>query len=237
MNNAVLILGESGSGKSTAIRTLPPEQTFIINVIGKPLPFKGSNKIYTKLSPDGKEGNYYCSDNIAQIRKAINLVNTQRPEIKYLVLDDFGYTIMNDFMAKALLKGYDKYSELGKNFSDLINLINALRDDLFCFVMMHVESDQQGKTKPKTVGKMIDQYVCIEGKFTYVLHTIVSDGRHKFITNNDGMHMAKTPMGMFDHNLIDNDLMLVANKITEYLNEDLSQTQEKEEENEDQPND
>src|SRR5947208_3108195 len=91
MSNAVLVIGESGSGKSTAIRTLPPEETFIINVIGKNLPFKGANKKYTKLSVDGLTGNYYCSDNAANIRRVINLINTKRNDIKYLVIDDCGY--------------------------------------------------------------------------------------------------------------------------------------------------
>ena len=221
MSNAVLIIGESGSGKSTAIRTLPPEETFIINVIGKNLPFKGANKRYTKISADGSTGNYYCSDNAANVRRVIQLINTKRTDIKYLVIDDCGYIIMNEFMRKCLEKGYDKYSLLGKEFSDLISLVNEMRDDLFCFVMMHVESDQQGRTKPKTVGKMIDQYVCIEGKFAYVLHTIVFDNQYKFITNNDGTHMAKTPLGLFNTQTIDNDLMAIVNKINEYLNEDI----------------
>ncbi len=221
MNNAILIIGESGTGKSTSIRTLPPEHTFIINVIGKSLPFRGSSKNYTRLSPDGLTGNYYCSDNAAQIKRVINLVNTKRPGIKYLVLDDFGYMVMNEFMSKALIKGYDKFSELAKNFGDVINMVNDLRDDLFCFLMMHIESDQQGKTKPKTVGKMIDQYICVEGKFTWVLHTLVNDGNYKFLTNYDGMHMAKTSMGCFSHQLIDNDLMMVVDKINEYLNDEI----------------
>lgn len=225
MNNAILILGESGSGKSTSIRTLPSEQTFIINVIGKSLPFRGSNKNYTKLSSDGLTGNYYCSDNTGMICKAIKLVNEKRPDIKYLVLDDFGYTIMNSFMSKALIKGYDKYTELGKQFSDMINLINDLREDLFCFVMMHIETDKQGKTKPKTVGAMIDQYVCIEGKFAFVLHTHVSDNGYKFITNSDGVHMCKTPMDLFEKQYIDNDLLLVANSINDYLNEETTEKQ------------
>lgn len=221
MGSAVLILGESGTGKSTSIRTLPPTETFVINVVGKTLPFKGSQKSYTKISADGLTGNYYCSDNVNNIKRAIQLVNSKRPDIKYLIIDDAGYIIMNAFMSKALLKGYEKYSELGKDFSDLINLVNELREDLFCFVMMHIETDQQGKTKPKTVGKMIDQYVCVEGKFCYVLHTIVSDGNYKFITNNDGLHMCKTPMGLFESQMIDNDLFAIANRINEYNNEDI----------------
>jgi hypothetical protein len=221
MNNSILILGESGSGKSSSIRTLPPEQTFILNVIGKSLPFRGSVKNYTKLSSDGLTGNYYSSDNFEMVIRAIKAVNAKRPEIKYLVIDDAGYLIMNQFMRRCLEKGYDKFSSLGKEFSDFISLVNELRDDLFCFVMMHVESDKNGKTKPKTVGAMIDQYICIEGKFAYVLHTMVSDGNYKFITNNDNYHMCKTPMGCFSEQYIDNDLMAIVNRINEYNNEDV----------------
>lgn len=222
MSKSILILGESGSGKSTSIRNLPPEETFIINVIGKSLPFRGSSKKYTKLSPDGLTGNYYCSDNTSQVRKVIQLINQKRADIKYLVIDDCGYIIMNDFMKKALEKGYEKYSSLGKDFSDLMTTVTDLRDDLFCFVMMHIETDKNGKTKPKTVGAMIDQYVCIEGKFTYVLHTAVHDNNYRFITNHDGFHMCKTPMGLFDKQYIDNDLLFVSQKINEYLEGDIA---------------
>ncbi len=222
MSNGILIYGESGSGKSTSIRTLPPEETFILNVVGKPLPFRGSSKVYKKLSPDGLEGNYYSTDNHQMIMKLIKIINEKRPDIKYLVIDDFGFTLANDFMRKALIKGYDKYSELAKNTFEILTIVNDLRQDLFCFVMMHCEVDANGKSKPKTVGKMIDQYVCIEGKFTYVFCTIVNERNYKFITNNDGVHMAKSPMGLFDTQLIDNDLMFIADKINSYLNEDIS---------------
>lgn len=221
MSNAVLIIGESGTGKSSAIRTLPPEQTFIINILGKPLPFRGANKIYTKLSADGMTGNTYSTDSFDKIRRVINLVNTKRPEIKYLVLDDLGYTIQNDYMRKAMLKGYEKFTEMGKEFGELIDAVKNLRDDLFCFITMHVTSDPQGKTKPKTVGKMIDEHVCIEGRFSYVLHTIVSEGSYRFITNYDGLHMAKTPLELFTTQYIPNDLKLVADAITAYANDDV----------------
>lgn len=217
MSKSILILGESGTGKSTAIRTLPPEQTFVVSVEGKTLPFRGSSKSYTKLSSDGLTGNFYCSDDVNQVKRIIQLVNLKRPDIKYLVIDDCGYIVMNQFMRKCLERGYDKYSEIGKSFSDLLSSINDIREDLFCFVTMHIETDANGRTKPKTVGKMLDQYVCIEGKFTYVLHTAVSDRKYKFITNSDNFSMCKTPMDLFDEQYIDNDLLMVANKIDEYL--------------------
>lgn len=220
MNNSILILGDSGTGKSTAIRTLPFEETFVLNVIGKPLPFRGAAKKYTKLSEDGLTGNYYCTDQGSMIKRVINTVNTKRLDIKYLIVDDLGYLAMNAFMKRALVKGYDRFSEIAAEFNTATELLNQLRDDLFCFVTMHIETDKQGKTKPKTVGNMIDQYINIEGKFTHVFHTSVSEGKYKFITNADGIHMAKTPMGLFDKQLIDNDLMMIVNKINEYNNFD-----------------
>lgn len=224
MNNSILILGDSGTGKSTSIRTLPPEETFIINVVNKPLPFRGFQKKFTKLSADGLTGNYYCTDDSNMIRKAINTVNNKRPDIKYLVIDDLGYVLMNGFMRRALNKGYDRFSEIGHEFNVATESLKDLREDLFCFVTMHIETDKQGKTKPKTVGNMVDQYVCIEGKFTYIFHTSVIESKYKFITKNDGIHMAKTPLGLFEERLIDNDLMMIVNKINEYNNfEDINQ--------------
>ena len=215
MSNAVLILGESGCGKSTSIRTLPPQETMIINVIGKPLPFRGAKTNYTKLLPDGT-GNYYSSDNHASIIKLINGINEKRLDIKYLVIDDFGYTITNSFMRKSSQRGYDKYNDIGREAFDILEVVSGLRDDLFVFVMMHTEIDNQGRYKPKTVGKMIDQYICVEGKFTYVFHALVSEGKYNFLTNNDGQHMAKTPMGMFDKLFIENDLLYIVNKMKAY---------------------
>lgn len=223
MSKAVLILGDSGTGKSTAIRTLPAEHTFIINVEGKNLPFKGMKTKYRASATGELPVNYYCSDKISGIISIIKAVNERRPDIKYLVIDDCGYLIMNEFMRRALEKGYEKYNVLGKQFADLISLVTQLRDDLFCFVTMHPETDQAGKTKPKTVGKMIDQYICIEGKFTYVLHSLVMEGEYKFLTNSDGCHMAKTPLGMFEEKYIDNDLLFIAQTIDKYLTDDINE--------------
>lgn len=216
MSKSILILGESGTGKSSAIRTLDPSETMIINVVGKPLPFRGANSKYVRLSQDGSEGNYYSSDEHLAIMRVIKLVNSKRLDIKNLIIDDFGYTITNSFMRKATQTGYQKYTELGLDAFNVLDTIGKLRDDLFCFVMMHTEIDQQGRYKPKTVGKMIDQHICIEGKFSYVYHALVSEGNYRFLTNNDGQYMAKTPMGMHDELFIDNDLKLITEKINEY---------------------
>jgi hypothetical protein len=217
MKKAVLIIGESGTGKSTSIRTLPPEETFIINILDKPLPFRGSQKQYTNLSEDGLTGNYYAPSSRKSLLKTIDLVNLYRPEIKYLIVDDFGYTITNQFMRSALEKGYDKFSKLAVNAWELLNILTSLRDDLIVFIMMHSDIDKQGKSKPKTIGKMLDDHVCIEGKFSIVLHSICEDGNYGFLTNNNGLYMAKSLMGMFNQPIIENNLKFVADNINEYL--------------------
>ena len=220
MSNAVLILGESGVGKSTSIRTLNPEETFIVNVIGKPLPFRGFKSKYKTLSSDGLTGNYYATDDTNTIKRIINLVQTKRPDIRNLVLDDFGYTITNSFMRKANQRGYDRFIEIAKDMFDILDIVSNLREDLYCFVMMHTETDNQGRSKPRTVGKMIDQYICIEGKFTTVLHALVTDGNYRFLTNSDGQNMSKSPLGLFEDLYIDNDLQAVRDKMLAYFNEE-----------------
>lgn len=213
---SILILGESGAGKSTSVRTLPHEETFILNVIGKPLPFRGYKAIYKPLSSDGKTGNYYASDDHAKIMRVINLVNKSRPEIKYLIIDDFSYSITGDFMRRAMQSGYGKFSEIGKNAFDVIDAVTNLREDLFSVVTMHTEIDENGRYKPKTVGKMINQYGCIEGKFTYVFHALIHENEYLFLTNNDNVHMAHTPQGCFENKYVPNDLLQITKAIKLY---------------------
>jgi adenylate kinase family enzyme len=222
MSNAVLIIGESGTGKSTSIRTLPPEETFIINVLNKPLPFRGASKKYTKVNKEG-QGNYFATDSHDRILTTIQYVNNKRPDIKYLVIDDFGYTIANSFMRKAMMKGYDKFTEIGFEAWDILNRANEVREDLMCFIMMHSDTDAVGKSKPKTIGKMLDEKVCVEGMFTICLHSHVQDGEYFFITNHDGHHMAKSPLEMFAAGRVPNDLKMVADTIHAFYNEDIQQ--------------
>ncbi len=219
MSKTILILGESGVGKSTAIRTLPADETFIINIINKALPFKGAMKKYNKLSPDGLTGNYYSADDSSAIIRAIELVNKKRPEIKYLIIDDFGFSITQSFMKKAHIKSFEKFNEIGYEAFSVLETVKRLRDDLFCFVTMHTEIDGNGRYKPRTVGKMIDQYIVIEGIFDLVLHALIVDGRHVFLTNNDNVHMAHTAIDMFPTNFIDNDMKLVVDAINDYYND------------------
>ena len=217
MSKAILILGESGTGKSTSIRNLPHEETFIINVNDRKLPFKSKNKYV--LAENGA-GNYIVSDNADKIIATLIYLNNKRTEIKNIILDDFTYTFINNFMRRAKDKGYDKFTDIASDVWKIFNAIKALRDDLFVFVMMHTEIDNQGRYKPKTVGKLMDSNNLIEGAFDWVFHSLILDERHVFLTNNDGTHMAHTTMGMFEDKYIENDLQLIKQTIETYINDE-----------------
>lgn len=216
MSNAILIIGESGTGKSTSIRNLNPEQTFIINILDKPLPFRGYKNDYKKLAPDGLTGNYYESDEHEKILRIIKLVNDKRPDIKNLIIDDFGFTLTNTYMKRARETGYNKFVDIAHNAWEIIKSLRGQRDTLNCIMSMHTEIDQAGRFKPRTIGKMVDQYNLIEGSFTYIFHSLIIENQYKFLTNNDGSHMAKSSMGCFEDLYVDNDLNQIINLIHDY---------------------
>lgn len=215
MSNTALIIGQSGTGKSTSIRNLDPKTTFIISVLDKPLPFRGYKKNY---SEDNK--NFYQTDDYRKVISLINAVNERRPEITTIIIDDAHFLMANEFMARATEKGFDKFSEIGQHMWLVMCAATNCRDDLICFVLSHSEIDASGVSKPKTVGKMIDEKVSLEGMVTVCMHTMVKDGEYKFLTQNDGSHVCKSPVGMFEETLIDNDLLAVKKGIEAYYNDD-----------------
>lgn len=215
MSNIIVILGESGTGKSTSVRTLPSDETFIINVLNKPLPFRGYKKSY---NVDKK--NYLESDNYVEIMAYMKAINDRRPEITNIIIDDFSFLMNNEFMRRCREPGYAKFSEMGLNMFSIMDLTKHFRSDLFCFLMCHTEKDHAGIIRPKTVGKMTNDYVGISERVSIVLHTQVIDGQYKFLTQFDGISTAKSPMDMFDSLYIDNDLFHVKQSILEYFNDD-----------------
>lgn len=216
MSNPILIIGESGTGKSTSIRNLNPEETFIIQVVGKSLPFKGWRKKYTPISKENTGGNLFISDNVAKINKTINHVSNEMEHIKTVIIDDANYIMSNDLMKKATIKGFDKFNEIAANFFGLLEGIGFYRQDLNIVFFAHSETKDDGRTGVKTAGKMLDNQFSIPGLFTYVFETRVDKGNYQFMTQNNGNNCAKSPMGAFEDMLIPNDLEYVVGKIKEY---------------------
>ena len=223
MSTLVGIVGQSGTGKSTSIETLNPKETVIINVSNKPLPFKGWKSNYTqgKLS---EGANYISTDVAATIVQALKYISDNRPEIKYVIIDDLQYLMSFEFMAKAKEKGFEKFTDIGKNTFDVLNVSRQLRDDLIIFAIYHEESISENfnpKRKIKTIGKLLDDKITLEGLFTIVFFTEVKieedqKPHYYFVTQTDGVTTAKSPRGMFDELLIPNDLSFVSTKINEY---------------------
>ena len=214
MGVPVLILGESGSGKSASMRNFKPGEIGIINVSRKPLPFRNQLKTVN-------------TDNYEDIVKTIIAAKA-----KALVIDDAQYLMANEFMRTAKVTGYQKFTDLALNFWQLIQVvINNLPPDKIVYFLAHVERDANGNEKMKTIGKLLDEKITIEGLFTIVLKTVVQDRHYQFATQTNGQDTVKTPMGMFDDLLIENDLKMVDSTIREYYG--ISESNKEEKANED----
>lgn len=205
MGLPVLVLGESGTGKSASLRNFPNDDVAVINVAGKPLPFK--NKIQSETTDDYME-----------IDKHIRMLAKQG--CMSIVIDDAQYLMANEFMRRATERGYDKFTDIAKNFWALINMVKELPDQVIVYFMAHIERDQNGNEKIKTIGKLLDEKITVEGMFTIVLKTNVTDGVYSFLTQNNGHDTVKSPIGMFPTYAIDNDLYYVDQKIRNYYDMD-----------------
>ena len=230
MAELIAIVGESGSGKTTSIRNLDPKHTFIVSTTGKRPGIKGANKKYQNFAiADGKiSGNFYSSSSVEQIGKVLQVIDKKMPEINTVVIDDFQYIMGFEAMDRAKEKSYDKFTDMAQHVYQVLKAAMNMRDDLNIVVSTHSENigDRINPYyKMKTLGKMLDSVITLEGLFTYVLYTTVQrddDGSptYKFITNSDGTCTAKSPMGLFNEIYIDNDLNYVVNRIKEYNEED-----------------
>lgn len=203
MATAVLIMGESGSGKSASLRNFAPNEISVFNVTSKPLPFKQGKTKLPKI------------DNATYADIANALAN---PNKRAYVIDDAGYLLSFEMFKRANETGYSKFTDMAKNFFDMLDFINTkLPNDIIVYITMHTEDDSEmHKTKAKTIGKMIDQNLNLEGLFTIVLRAMQTEDGYKFITRDDRVSTAKSPMGMFESDKIDNDLKEVDRIIREY---------------------
>ena len=199
----VLIIGKSGSGKSASMMNLNPKDVALISVLGKPLPFKG-------------KFDQVVTDDAAKI---VGIVKAAKRDI--VVIDDVGYTMTNMFMRDHAAGGggnavFTLYNNIGDKFWNMIEAVRKIPEDKRVYFIMHEEQNDFGNVRPKTIGKMIDEKVCLEGMFTICLRCMVSNGKHIFRTQSDGLDVAKTPIGMFDSEEIPNDLAMVDKAICDY---------------------
>lgn len=199
MGIPVLVLGESGSGKSASLRNFEPDEIGIFNVASKPLPFR------KKLLKVDKAG-------YATILKAL-----EKPTKKVYAIDDSQYLMCFEEFARAKETGYQKFTDMALNFYNLVHfIIESTPPDVTVYFLHHTETSDTGKTKAKTVGKMLDSKLTLEGLFSIVLLCRTDGTRHFFETQSDGYTTAKSPMEMFERE-IDNDLKMVDNTIREYF--------------------
>lgn len=198
MAKKVLVIGESGTGKSASMRNFDKSEILVINVARKDLPFRGSFE-------------QVATDDYRKIKKAMS--ETKK---KVIVIDDAQYLMANEFMRRATEKGFDKFTEIAYQYWELQQAINQLPDDVIVYELSHLERDQNGNEKVKTIGKLLDEKITVEGMFTVVLKTVVTDGRYCFQTQNSGKDTCKAPIGLFNEFLIDNDLKAVDTALREY---------------------
>lgn len=206
MAQIVLILGESGTGKSASLRNFQNGEIALVNIGKKSLPFRGNFNTINSCDFD-------------EISKFVQSV----PE-KIIVVDDAQYLMAFQYMRRIKENGWDKFNEIQSDFFNLIELAKSLPDDKIVFFLSHIETKDDGRQKIKTIGKMLDEKITIEGMFTVVLKTYVSDGKYYFVTQNSGMDTVKSPIGMFPSITIDNDLKYVAEKIKNYYYMDGAKT-------------
>lgn len=213
MGRFILLYGKSGSGKTRSLMNFKEDEIFLVQVVKKELPFRKKFK-YTTVT-----------DKIEVIAAGL-----QKMPTKTAVIDDAGYIMTNEFMAghSAPKKGassFDLYNDIADNFWKLINVIKALPEDVNVYVIMHEEQNDYGETKLRTIGRLLDQKVCIEGMSTIVLRCMTSGSRHYIRTNTDGSDISKSPEGMLELE-VDNDLKAIDDKIREYYSQGAVETKE-----------
>ena len=224
MSKIIAAIGPPSTGKSASMRTLDPDETFIVSCIGKTPPFQGWSDDYPEFTKENREeGRFYDLDvpprqMANKLEWILNAINEKRKDVKVVVIDDFQYVLSFQYMDRALENGWDKFTEMGVSIFDVINNARQMRDDLMIVFLSHSadKSDaSHGMEGFKTIGKMLDKHVDLEGLFNIILFSERVDGEYRFLTQTDGERIARSPMGMFDER-IPNDLGMVVDRIREY---------------------
>jgi hypothetical protein len=214
MSIATMILGQSGTGKTTSLRNLNPAEILLIQAVKKPLPFR--SKEWVPCNKANPSGTILVTDNAQTIVGAMQ--RTQKPII---IIDDFQYILSNEFMRRVLDNetgnaAFSKYNEIARNAWDILMCAGKLADATRVYILAHTQEDDNGRIKAKTIGKLLDDKITIEGLLTIVMRTAVINGQYLFSTQNSGSDTVKTPMGMFEDEHIPNDLAAVDAAVTDY---------------------
>jgi hypothetical protein len=207
MSIATMILGQSGTGKTTSLRNMDPAETLLIQVISKPLPFR--TKDWKPVGEHG--GNIIVTSDSARICAA--MTKTSRPVI---VVDDLQYLLATEFMNRAHEKGYEKFTEMARHYYDVLTCATTLAAHKRVYLLSHTDTSESGQVKAKTIGKLLDEKITVEGLVTIVLRTHVINGQYVFSTRNSGQDTVKTPLGLFADEHIPNDLAEIDRAIAAY---------------------
>ncbi len=228
MSIATLILGESGTGKTAALRNFDPSKVLLIQPVRKPLPFR--SKDWKEIKAKGDNGNIFVCNDAAKIVEVM-----RRAPQEIIIIDDWQYILSFKYMhstGKKMAQGevFEFYKELGNDGFKIAEMATQLAPNKRIYVLAHTSTDDYGNVRIKTLGKLLDEKIVIEGLFTTVLRTKVNAGKYLFTTQNNGSDTVKSPMGMFDSNEIENDLKAVDDTICEYW--DIGATHEENAQNE-----
>lgn len=229
-NACVCLAGLSNSGKSTSLKYLNPEETFIISCTNKQLQIPGFRKKYLKVSINKEnkklEGNWYVSNDYNKIENILDLVSKTREDIKVIVIDDINYCLSNEIMQTALTKGYEKFTLQAKNYYDLITKAHNLRDDIIVVIISHIINDGtdiEPSWKLYSSGKMLDKTVNLDGLFSYILYSerFIDDNeevQYRFKTRTDGNDTCRSVAGCFESKYIEPNMKLVIDTINKFEN-------------------
>jgi hypothetical protein len=214
MARSILVLGASGTGKSHSIQQLDEKATFLVNVYGKALPFRGWKKRYTPIVDiKSAVGNMVSVDDAEKIVQVLQYAYARG--FRTIVVDDYQFVAGMKTIRDAKIKGYDKFTDVAQGFVQIADICKKMPDDALVFFLSHIEDDGKGGTKAKTAGRMVDNVIGLESLFTVVLQTFVRDGVYGFETQSNGQNTVKSPEGMFPLEIA-NDLEYVRRSILAY---------------------
>jgi hypothetical protein len=215
MGIPVMILGESGSGKSTSMRNLDPLKTLVIQPIRKEFPFKSRDwKPCTRENPNGS---VVVTDDYQAIKRILDGAGERGKTT--LIIDDSNYLMTNSSLRRSEETGFKKFVDFAKAHWELVIHAQRVPGNMRIYFMSHLQTDNEGRQRPKSIGKMLDDQIVLEGLFTIVLGCHVRDDKHFFTTKNSGFNCVKTPIGLFGDGALDNDLAIVEQAIVDYYGE------------------